>query len=59
MNAQELAEKLLEIENLPVFIENQEILEVLHLIIDVEVKNKRIILKTDDGDFIGGIRYES
>lgn len=49
MNGKELA-KLLENKDLPVFIENQEILEVLHLIVGVEVDNGKIILKTDDGD---------
>lgn len=50
MNAQELAQKLLTVKDLPVFIENQEILEVLHLIIDIKVDNNKIILETDDGD---------
>lgn len=88
MNAKELGEKLLEkkkLKNIPVYIENQEISNVKHLITDIEVeydrdyenffchddafdectdcnhcfegqplydKPLRIILKTDDGDYL-------
>ena len=41
MNAKELANKLLELENLPVYIENQEILNVLHLITNVKIEYER------------------
>ena len=51
MNAKELANKLLEVANLPVYVENQEILNWFHSVTDIKVIDERVIIELDDGDY--------